>query len=138
MEDHAIPYLRQIVLFLVAAGILVPLLHRLRVSPVLGYLLVGGIVGPYGLGLFVEDLGWLAYAVFTDIDAVQRLAELGVIVLMYMIGLDLSIDRLWAMRKWVFGLGSLQVVITATAIGLIAWGFGNTPAASIVLGSCLA
>ncbi len=138
MEDHAIPYLRQIVLFLVAAGILVPLLHRLRVSPVLGYLLVGGMVGPYGLGLFVEDLGWLSYAVFTDIHAVQRLAELGVIFLMFMIGLDLSLDRLWAMRKWVFGLGSLQVVITATVIGLIAWGFGNTPAASIVLGSCLA
>src|SRR5512139_1869912 len=138
MEEHAIPYLRQIVLFLVAAGILVPLLHRLRVSPVLGYLLVGGVVGPYGLGLFVEDLGWLSYAVFTDLHAVQRLAELGVIFLMFMIGLDLSLDRLWAMRKWVFGLGSLQVVITATVIGLIAWGFGNTPAASIVLGSCLA
>ncbi len=138
MEEHAIPYLRQIVLFLVAAGILVPLLHRLRVSPVLGYLLVGGVVGPYGLGLFVQDLGWLSYAVFTDLHAVQRLAELGVIFLMFMIGLDLSLDRLWAMRHWVFGLGSLQVVITATVIGLIAWKFGNTPAASIVLGSCLA
>ncbi|HEY0720032.1 MAG TPA: monovalent cation:proton antiporter-2 (CPA2) family protein [Gammaproteobacteria bacterium] len=138
MEDHAIPYLRQIVLFLGAAGILVPLLHRLRVNPVLGYLLVGGVVGPYGLGLFVDDLGWLAYAVFTDLNTVQRLAELGVIFLMFMIGLDLSLDRLWAMRRWVFGLGSLQVIITATVIGLIAWGFGNTPAASMVLGACLA
>lgn len=138
VDEHSIPYLRQIVLFLVASGILVPMLHRLRVSPVLGYLLVGGVVGPYGLGLFVAELGWLSHVVFTDIHAVQRLAELGVIFLMFMIGLDLSLHRLWAMRKWVFGLGSLQVVVTATVIGSIAWGFGNTPAASIILGACLA
>lgn len=138
VEDHAIPHLREIVLFLIAAGIVVPLFHRFRISPVLGYLIVGGIIGPYGLGLFVDDMGWLSYLVIGDIHGVQALAELGVIFLMFMIGLDLSLDRLWAMRRWVFGLGSLQVVITATVIGAIAWGFGNTPGASIVLGACLA
>lgn len=138
MEDHAIPHLREIVLFFIAAGIVVPLFHRFRISPVLGYLIVGGLIGPYGLGLFVGDMGWLAYAVITDIHGVQALAELGVIFLMFMIGLDLSLDRLWAMRRWVFGLGSLQVLVTATVIGAIARGFGNSPGASIVLGACLA
>jgi len=138
LEEHGIPYLREIVLFLIASGIVVPLLHRLRVSPVLGYLIIGGVIGPFGLGMFVEDIGWLSYAVISDLKGVQALAELGVIFLLFMIGLDLSLDRLWAMRRWVFGLGSLQILITGSIIGAIAWGFGNTPAASIVLGACLA
>ncbi|HEY9118569.1 MAG TPA: hypothetical protein VIN33_02370, partial [Marinobacter sp.] len=78
MEEHGIPYLREIVLFLIASGIVVPLLHRLRVSPVLGYLIIGGIIGPFGLGMFVEDIGWLSYAVISDLKGVQALAELGV------------------------------------------------------------
>lgn len=138
MEDHSIPHLREIVLFFVAAGIIVPLLHRFRISPVLGYLIIGGLIGPYGLGLFVGQVPGLELLVITDIQGVQALAELGVIFLMFMIGLDLSLDRLWAMRRWVFGLGTLQVLITATIIGAIAYGLGNSPGASIVLGACLA
>ena len=138
MEAHAIPHLREIVVFLMTAGIAVPLLHHLRISPVLGYLIIGGIVGPYGLGLFAADFPWLEYAVITDLKGVQALAELGVIFLLFMIGLELSLDRLWAMRKLVFGLGSLQILITATVIGLVAREFGNTPGASVVLGACLA
>ncbi|MBE0509803.1 MAG: monovalent cation:proton antiporter-2 (CPA2) family protein [Chromatiales bacterium] len=138
MEEHGIPYLREIVLFLVAAGIVVPLLHRFRISPVLGYLIVGGVIGPFGLGLLVDHLDWLSYLVISDLKGVQALAELGVIFLLFMIGLDLSLDRLWAMRRWVFGLGSLQILITGSIIGAIAWGFGNTPEASMVLGACLA
>jgi len=138
VEEHGIPYLREIVLFLVAAGIVVPLLHRFRISPVLGYLIVGGVIGPFGLGLLVDHLDWLSYLVISDLKGVQALAELGVIFLLFMIGLDLSLDRLWAMRRWVFGLGSLQILITGSIIGAIAWGFGNTPEASMVLGACLA
>lgn len=138
MEAHAIPHVREVVIFLIAAGIIVPLFHRLRISPVLGYLIVGGIVGPYGLGLFAGQVPWLQYLVITDLVGVQALAELGVIFLLFMIGLELSLDRLWAMRRMVFGLGSLQILVSAGIIGLIAWEFGNTPAASIVLGACLA
>lgn len=138
MEDHAIPHLREIVLFFIAAGIMVPFFHRFRVSPVLGYLIIGGLIGPYGLGLLVDSAPWLQLLVITDIQGVQALAELGVIFLMFMIGLDLSLDRLWAMRRWVFGLGTLQVSITAGIIGAIAYGLGNSPGASIVLGACLA
>ena len=137
-EHEAIPHLREIVVFLVAAGILVPALSLLRISSVLGYLLVGALIGPFGLGLLAEDHPWLSIATITDLEGVRALAELGVIFLMFMIGLELSIERLWAMRRLVFGLGSLQIAITGSAVGLIAFGFGNSPAASIVLGACLA
>ena len=139
MNEHEhIPYLREVVIFLVAAGIIVPLFHRLRVSPVLGYLAVGATLGPFGLGLFAADIGPLRYAVIDDIEGVKGLASLGVVFLLFMIGLELSLERLWALRRLVFGLGSLQVAITAAIIGAIAWGFGNSAQASILFGSCLA
>ena len=140
MDDHGagIPYLREAIIFLVAAGVVVPLLHRLRVSPVLGYLIVGGLIGPFGLGLWASSHPSLATIVITDLDGVQALAELGVLFLLFTIGLELSLDRLWAMRRLVFGLGSLQVLVTGGVIGVIAWQFGNSGAASIVLGACLA
>lgn len=139
MEEHAaIPYLRETVIFLIAAGVIVPFLHRLRISPVLGYLVVGAVIGPYGLGLLAGELSWLSYAVISDLHGVQKLAELGVIFLLFMIGLELSLERLWSMRRMVFGLGSLQILVTGAIITLIAWEFGNSPAASVVLGACLA
>ena len=70
----ALPYLREAMLFLIAAGIVVPLLHRWRVSPVLGYLLVGYLIGPYGLGLFAGQWPWLAYLSIPEISGVQALA----------------------------------------------------------------
>ncbi len=138
MQDHGIPYLRELVIFLVAAGIVVPLFHRLRVSPVLGYLIIGGIIGPFGLGQFVNEIGWLSYAVISDIEGVRRLAELGVIFLLFMIGLELSLDRLWSMRRLVFGLGGLQVLLCGGAIAAILWALGARIEAAIVLGACLA
>lgn len=137
-EQPGIPYLREAVIFLIAAGLIVPVFHRLRLSPVLGYLLFGAIIGPFGLGLLAEDVPWLSYAVIRDIDGVKALAELGVIFLLFMIGLELSLERLWALRRLVFGFGTLQIVATAAIIGTVAWKFGNSPAASIVIGGCLA
>lgn len=139
MEGHAeFPFLREIVIFLVASGVVVPILHRFRISPVLGYLVTGGVIGPYGLGLLAGDLGWLSYAVITDIEGIKPFAELGVIFLLFVIGLELSLQRLWNMRRLVFGLGALQVAVSALVIGAIAWGWGNTPRASVILGACLA
>jgi CPA2 family monovalent cation:H+ antiporter-2 len=138
VEEHGIPYLREAIVFLVAAGVVVPLLHRLRVSPVLGYLIVGGVIGPFGLGLLAPEVPALGAVVIADLDGVKALAELGVLFLLFTIGLELSLDRLWAMRRLVFGLGSLQVLITGAVIGAIAWRFGNSVPASIVLGACLA
>lgn len=139
MGSHAtLPYLRETIIFLIAAGVMVPLFHRFRVSPVLGYLVVGGVIGPFGLGLLADDFPILSEVVISDIAGVQALAELGIVFLLFTIGLELSLERLWAMRRLVFGLGSLQVLVTSTIIGLIAFEFGNSVRASIVLGACLA
>ncbi|MGJ3262743.1 MAG: monovalent cation:proton antiporter-2 (CPA2) family protein [Salinarimonas sp.] len=137
-HEVGIPHLREVIVFLIAAGVMVPLFHRMRVSPVLGYLVVGGVIGPFGLGLLVQDYPVLQWAVIDDLAGVQALAELGVIFLLFVIGLELSLERLWAMRRLVFGLGSAQILITGTIIGFIAWEFGNSIPASIVLGACLA
>lgn len=139
MGSHAtLPYLRETIIFLIAAGVMVPLFHRFRVSPVLGYLVVGGVIGPFGLGLLADNFPILSEVVISDIAGVQALAELGIVFLLFTIGLELSLERLWAMRRLVFGLGSLQVLVTSTIIGLIAFEFGNSVRASIVLGACLA
>jgi CPA2 family monovalent cation:H+ antiporter-2 len=138
-EAHSnIPHLREVVVFLVAAGIVLPIMQRLKINPILGYLVIGVVIGPFGLGLLADDLPWLGYAVIADIEGVKALAELGVIFLLFMIGLELSFDRLWRMRRMVFGLGGAQVVVTGVAIGAVAWAWGNDPAASVVLGACLA
>ncbi|MCC6202563.1 MAG: cation:proton antiporter [Gammaproteobacteria bacterium] len=137
-ESHAIPHLREAVVFLIAAGLIVPALHRLRVSPVLGYLAIGALIGPYGLDLLRAAWPWLGFVVIADLDGVRRLAELGVVFLLFMIGLELSLDRLLALRRLVFGLGTLQIVLTGAVIAAIAWAFGNAVPAAVVLGACLA
>lgn len=131
-------HLREVIVFLAAAGLIVPLMQRLRISPVLGFLVVGLIIGPNGLGVLVNTWPWLNWVVIGDPEEVRELAEFGVIFLLFMIGLDLSFARLWQMRRLVFGLGSAQVLISALVIGTVAYGFGNSAAASIVLGACLA
>jgi monovalent cation:proton antiporter-2 (CPA2) family protein len=137
-HSAAIPYFRELVVFLVAAGIVVPVFHRLRVSPVLGFLLVGVAIGPYGLARFADLLPALQYITIGDIDGVRLIAEFGVMFLLFTIGLDLSLDRLWQLRRLVFGLGLAQMLLTAAAIAAIALLFGHALPAAIVLGSCLA
>jgi CPA2 family monovalent cation:H+ antiporter-2 len=137
-SDLGIPYLREVMLFLVAAGIIVPLLHRLRVSPVLGYLLVGLLIGPHGLGLLAADWPALQMLTITDLQGVRHLAELGVVFLLFVIGLELSFERLWAMRRLVFGLGTLQVSACALAIGFVAFAFGISAEAAVLLGASFA
>jgi len=138
MESHVhIPYLREVLVFLTAAGIAVPLLQRF-VSPVIGYFIIGGIIGPYGLGLLAQVYEPVSYLVITDVEGVTVLAELGVIFLLFVIGLELSFERLWTMRRLVFGLGSAQIIVTGGAIAAIALAWGNSAASAIILGACLA
>ena len=127
--------LGEVIVFLAAAGVVVPLIHRLGVGSVLGFLVVGLVIGPFGLARFVEDVPWLTYVVITNLDRVHALAELGVVFLLFMIGLELSVDRLWAMRRSVFGLGSAQVVLTGAMIAGIALLFDNALPAAMVLGA---
>lgn len=120
-EQHAFPFLREILLFLALAGILIPLLQRLRINQVLGFLAVGALLGPFGLGRMAQDVPPLGLFTFPNNDNVAMLAELGVLFLMFMIGLELSAARLWAMRRWVFGTGSAQVLLCAALIGSAAY-----------------
>ncbi|MDH3741876.1 MAG: cation:proton antiporter, partial [Hyphomicrobiales bacterium] len=137
MHDEALN-LREVMVFLFAAGIVVPLVRRLRISPVFGFLVVGLAIGPHGLARFADMLPWLYYVLITDLEGVRLLAELGVVFLLFMIGLELSLDRLWAMRRRVFGLGGAQIVVTGTVIAFIAWLFDNPLAISVVLGASFA
>ena len=135
MEDLQ---LRDAVVFLAAAGLVIPVVKRLRISPVLGFLVIGIAIGPFGLARFVEDFTWLRYLLITNTDGVRALAELGVVFLLFMIGLELSMERLWGMRRLVFGMGSAQILVTGCLIGGIAWFFDNSIQGSVLLGSCLA
>src|SRR5438876_7400626 len=123
---------------LATAGIVVPIVQRWRVSPVLCYLAAGAIVGPLGLGSLQKSIPLLYWMTITDGAHVSAFAELGVVFLLFLIGLELSCQRLVTMRRMVFGLGSLQVVLCAAAIAGIAALFGNGGAACVVLGLALA
>src|SRR5206468_6013 len=137
-EQHAFPFLREILLFLSLAGILIPLLQRLRINQVLGFLAVGALLGPYGLGRLAPGIAWLGWLTFPNNANVAMLAELGVLFLMFMIGLELSAARLWSMRRWVFGIGSAQVLLCAALIGFATWLLlGRQLDAALVLGLVL-
>ncbi|MGB5622576.1 MAG: cation:proton antiporter, partial [Gammaproteobacteria bacterium] len=93
---------------------------------VLGYMAAGIAIGPYGLGAF------------EDVDSVLHASEFGVVLLLFIIGLELKPSRLWVMRRAVFGLGTAQVMITATALAVLAWALGQGVSAAIVIGLGLA
>lgn len=126
----------EILIVLGIAGLTIPFLHRFRISPVLGYLLCGLVIGPYGLALVAQESGQIDTVVIKDSQTIRSFAELGVIFLMFMIGLKLSLNELWGMRHHVLGLGSTQILLTGFIIFLIARGFGNTLEVSILLGAC--
>ena len=120
------------------AGIVVPLVRRLGLSPVLGYLGAGAILGPLGLGTFKDHVPALYWLTVVDARNVSAFAELGVVFLLFLIGLELSFQRLLTMRRLVFGLGGLQVALSTGLIAGIAALAGHTGAAALTVGSCLA
>ncbi len=119
-------YLLQAAVLLAAAAVAAPLARWLRIGSVLGYLAAGVIIGPYGLGLFA------------NVDAILHAAELGIVFLLFLIGLELRPMRLWTMRRGIFGAGGAQVLITGLLIGGVA-AIASYPAAiAIVVGLALA
>ena len=136
--EHA-PWLNDACVFLAAAGLVVPLFHHARVGAVFGFLVAGVVVGPYGLGLLAKDYPWVSYLTIEHRESVEPFAELGVMFLLFFIGLELSLSRLWAMRRFVFGIGSAQFALSAIAIGGgVAAFIGPRPQAALVLGLCFA
>lgn len=138
MEHHAsLPFLNEVLLFLTLAGILIPLLQRFRINQVVAFLAVGIMVGPHGLTTWSDHWPWLSTFTFPNQVEVEALAELGVIFLMFLIGLELSVERMWAMRHWVFMGGMAQIGLCSCVIALIAYGFGNALEIALILGLVL-
>lgn len=138
MTEHGAGDYKDLVVFLAAAGVLVPLFNRFKISPVLGFLAAGVLLGPDGLARFADAVPWLRHLTIGDQNQMRQLSELGVAFLLFMIGLELSWERLRAMRRLVFGLGLLQVVL-CTAV--LAGGFmvmGQGWVGAVVLGMGLA
>ena len=120
------------------AGIVVPVVQRWGISSVLGYLCAGAVLGPLGLGSFRGELPFLSWVTVVDAKNVSAIAELGVVFLLFVIGLELTYQRLQTMRRLVCGRGTLQVVLsTAVSGGAVAL-TGEGPAVAVVLGACLA
>ena len=127
---------KETLLFLVTAGVVAPLFFRLRVSPVLGYLLAGVALGPYGLGSIDLKAPWLN-ALAINVDAIDRIAAFGVVALLFTMGLELSFERLRRMRYLVFGLGLAQVVVTTLILGTAAWRLGLGAPSALAIGAAL-
>lgn len=121
-----------------AAAVVVPLFHRLKLSPVLGFMLVGMAFGPSGLGALAEHWPWLSPFAITSTDHIAPIADLGVVMLLFVIGLEMSFERLKLMRRLVFGLGTLQVLVSAAALGGIGLLLGLSPLAAVIIGLGLA
>jgi CPA2 family monovalent cation:H+ antiporter-2 len=130
---------REALVFLATAGVVVPLFHRLRVSPVLGFLIAGAALGPHGLGSFAGAHPIASFFTITDVEGVSQLAEFGLVFLLFMIGLELSWERLARLRRLVFGLGLAQVAISTTVLAAVGhYWFGVSSAPSILMGVALA
>ena len=116
-------FLGQALIYLAAGVIAVPLFKRIGLGSVLGYLAAGMAIGPWGLKLI------------DDPQTVLHFAEFGVVMLLFLIGLELDPERLWTLRRPILGMGSAQVIVTASVVGVVAWMLGTPPGAAFVIGS---
>jgi CPA2 family monovalent cation:H+ antiporter-2 len=124
---HDISYLRDILILLFASVAIVIIFKQLKLSPALGYLVSGAAIGPFGFG------------VLTSTETTKSIAELGIVFLLFSIGLELTFNRLITMRRYVLGFGGLQVILTGAAISYICFKFFHLdPETSIIIGSALA
>ncbi len=130
--------MREALVVLAAAAIVIPLFHRLRISAVLGFMLVGMAVGPSGLGALAAALPWLSLVTIADRAEIAPFAEFGVVLLLFMIGLELSFERIRTMRRLVFGLGSLQLAGCTLAVAGAGTLMGIPPMAAGVVALALA
>jgi K+:H+ antiporter len=120
-----------------AAGIVIPAFARIRISPVIGFILIGVLVGPSGLGAMVGRLPWLNYVTISNPEAIAPFAEFGIILLLFSIGLELSFRRLWGMRRLVFGVGAAELFLSAVVIGAAIHLGGLSWIAALALGVAL-
>ncbi|MXP14396.1 sodium:proton exchanger [Altererythrobacter confluentis] len=132
------PFLSDALVILGAAGIVIPVFTRFRITPVIGFILIGLAVGPFGLGKLVYQYGWLEHVTITDPEALDPFAEFGIILLLFTIGLELSFKRLWTMRRMVFGLGALELLIIGGMLAIFLSMMGQYWTGALGLGLALA
>ena len=122
-----------------AAGIVIPAFARFKISPVIGFILVGLLVGPSGLGALAADYPWLKHVTIASSEDIALFGEFGIILLLFSIGLELSFRRLWQLRKLVFGIGAAELALAGAILGTALLFLGNlSTAAAYGLGIALA
>ncbi|MCE3285893.1 MAG: potassium transporter KefB, partial [Steroidobacteraceae bacterium] len=119
-------FLTQILILLAGSLLVLSIVRRFRLPPILGYLVVGMLLGPHSLGLVSND------------ESIHRLAEIGVVFLVFTLGLEFSLARMVAMKSEVLGVGGLQVLLCSLVFGGMAYAAGIEPGAAVVIGGALA
>ena len=130
--------IKDMLVFLLAAGILVPALRWLKMPTIIAFMLAGVALGPFALGHFAEAYPVLTFFSITEPEAALPFAELGVLFLLFLLGVEFSFQRLWALRKVVLGAGGMQTLLSAAAIAAAGWALGLEPAIALILGLALA
>jgi CPA2 family monovalent cation:H+ antiporter-2 len=120
-----------------AAGIVIPAFARLRISPVIGFIIVGMIVGPFALGALTGTYSWLHYITISKPHSIEPFAQLGIVLLLFSIGLELSFRRLWSMRRLLFGVGTTEFSLVAVIIAAVLYAMGESVGGAIALGLAL-
>jgi CPA2 family monovalent cation:H+ antiporter-2 len=121
-----------------AAGIVIPAFARFRISPIIGFILAGVLFGPSGLGSLTGTYPWLHYVTISNAHRIEPFAELGIVLLLFSVGLELSLRRLWSMRRIVFGVGAAELIGCAVIIGAGLHWMGQGIPGSIGLGLAIA
>ena len=126
------------IVILGAAGLVIPAFARFKITPIIGFILIGIAVGPAGLGSWVDDIPWLKWITISEPEAMLPFADFGIILLLFSIRLELSFGRLWTMRKLVFGVGAAQLIGSALLIGGALFLIGQNGPGAMGLGLALA
>lgn len=137
-EVEIAPVFKETLIVLGATAAVIPIFYRLKLSPVIGFILIGLGLGPFGLGALADTFPWLSTVTITDKEELRPVAEWGVVLLLLTIGLELSFERLKIMSRLIFGLGSLQVILSTAAITAALALCGVKPAEALVIGVALA
>lgn len=126
------------IVILGAAGIIIPAFARFRITPIIGFILVGILLGPSGLGSLQGQYSWLQFVTISDREAIEPFAEMGIILLLFSIGLELSFKRLWSLRRLVFGVGAAELLASGLIIASVLYFLGQNSAGALGLGLALA
>ena len=126
------------IVILGAAGIIIPAFARFRITPIIGFILVGILLGPSGLGSLQNQYSWLQFVTISDREAIEPFAEMGIILLLFSIGLELSFKRLWSLRRLVFRVGAAELLASGLIIASVLYLLGQNAPGALGLGLALA